>query len=327
MADLSKNQLLQKIAESINESGWNVIYIKTQHPFELSIFKGKENRKIRIFIWNISHGGGSRRPEHEFRIQVKVKRPFQEEDGLTTLIIGWWDEVGVFAGFDIRKHLGTPGWSASFQIAEQTLIEAYEFGFSASEKGNQEIAVGFRPDFFVHYVFNLRHLHDFGKSTKDLNVLKEITKNLEINETDILITNRERKKTAVTVQKKLRDNSFKSRVLTAYSFKCSVCGIQLKLVDAAHIVPVHENGTDETSNGLALCSLHHRAYDKSLITIWEDYSVKTNQNKIKNLIKNNLNAGLENFKSNLKPIIHIPPALSDRPHRTYIKKSNQIRGW
>jgi putative restriction endonuclease len=129
------------------------------------------------------------------------------------------------------------------------------------------------------------------------------------------------------VQKNLRDISFQSRVLTAYSFKCAICGIQLKLVDAAHIIPVHENGTDETSNGLALCTLHHRAYDKSLITVWDDYSVKTNESKINDLIMNHLNAGLENFRSNLKLIIHIPPALQDRPHKTYIRRSNKIRGW
>ncbi|MBN1993658.1 MAG: HNH endonuclease [Anaerolineae bacterium] len=243
------------------------------------------------------------------------------------MILGWWEEIGVFAGFDFRKHLGLPGWSSSIQIKEEALRNAYINGFATSDKGNQEIAIAFRPDFFVEYIQNLQSLHDFGQSAEDLQILEDVAKDPEINDEDIQISDYDRKSAAVTVKRKLRDISFRKRVLTAYSYQCAICGIQLKLVDAAHIVPVQENGTDETSNGLALCALHHRAFDKSLITVWEDYSVKLNNKQIMKLRKVKLDAGLDKFQKNLRPIIHLPPSISDRPHIEYLKLANRIRGW
>ena len=43
-----------------------------------------------------------------------------------------------------------------------------------------------------------------------------------------------------------------------------MCGIQLGLIDAAHIIPhSNEKGTDDLDNGISLCPLHHRAYDRA----------------------------------------------------------------
>jgi putative restriction endonuclease len=242
-------------------------------------------------------------------------------------LIGWWEEAGVFAGFDFRKHLGLPGWSASIQIKEDALRSAYINGFAASDKGNEEIAIAFRPDFFVEYLRNLTSLHDFGQSLQDLQVLEDVVRDLEVNDEDISITDYERKSTAVIVKRKLRDIGFRKRVLTAYSYQCAICGIQLKLVDAAHIVPVQENGSDETSNGIALCALHHRAYDKGLVAVWDDYSIRLNNQQITKLRKANLDSGSDKFEENLRPIIHLPPSVSDRPHVENLKLANKIRGW
>ena len=63
-----------------------------------------------------------------------------------------------------------------------------------------------------------------------------------------------------------RNPRFRQAVLEAYSYRCAMCGIQLGLVDAAHIVPhAHLQGHDVVSNGLALCSLHHRSFDTGLL--------------------------------------------------------------
>jgi putative restriction endonuclease len=107
-----------------------------------------------------------------------------------------------------------------------------------------------------------------------------------------------------------------------------VCGIQLKLVEAAHIIPVnHERSTDETCNGLALCVLHHKAYDQALITVKDDYSILLNQFQIVELKQSKLDEGLSGFSQSLRPLILLPPAVSDRPHIEYIRIANHIRGW
>ncbi|MEH0007496.1 MAG: HNH endonuclease [Flavobacteriales bacterium] len=116
--------------------------------------------------------------------------------------------------------------------------------------------------------------------------------------------------------------------MTAYSHTCAVCDLQLKLIDASHIVPVSEDySTDEMKNGIALCALHHRAYDKSLITFNERYQVIHNQERMQNLREIKHDSGLEKFIGDLKPIINLPPAKNDRPPIDYIKRANQIRGW
>ena len=327
MTALSKPQLLQKIALSVQECGWNVLYLSNTHPFRLNIYKGEERYLLKIYIWNLSHGGGYKRPTDEYRIQVKVREKFQEEENVITLLLGWYDEIGVFAGFDFRKHLGLPGWSSSIQIKYEALRNSYENGFSTSDKGNGEIALAFQPDFFVDYIKNLHNLHDFGESLEDLQVLENLAQNPEINDEEIIMGNTQRKTVALTVKKKLRDNSFRKRVLTAYNHQCAVCGIQLKLVEAAHIIPVQNEGTDETSNGITLCALHHRAYDKGLITIWNDYSILLNDTQAEKLREIKLDAGLDEFSESLRHLIILPPAKLDRPHVAYLNKANEIRGW
>lgn len=70
-----------------------------------------------------------------------------------------------------------------------------------------------------------------------------------------------------------RDPRFRQRVLIAYEFRCAVCGFDLKLgtvpiaLDAAHIRWYQADGPDVESNGLALCSLHHKTFDLGAFTL------------------------------------------------------------
>ena len=125
-----------------------------------------------------------------------------------------------------------------------------------------------------------------------------------------------------------RDSGFRNRILTAYKQKCAMCGIQLRLIEAAHIVPVsYDTSTDETQNGMSLCSLHHKAYDNGLITIKPDYTIIENDKIISDFKQHDLIGGLETFRENLRNIIHLPPDERDRPDKDYIRLGNKIRGW
>ena len=330
MARHNKYDLLAQIISAINDSGWNVVYLESidQHPFHLQIYREHESCHVRIYVWHMTHGGGRARPKDEYRIQITGVDHFEPLAGGKTLVLGWWKEANVFAGFDVRKHLGKLGASPSIQIREYALRKAYINGFEPYDKGNKEVAIAFRPDFFVEYIKSLEPLHDFGQSAKDLTVLSEVAENPEINEAEIQIKNVVRKTTVISLSKKLRDVSFRRRVLTAYSFHCAMCGIQLKLVEAAHIIPVnHEMGTDETRNGIALCALHHKAYDQALVTINTDYAIQVNRFQAEELQIQKLSDGLAKFSQDLRPLIILPPAISDRPHIEYIRIANDIRGW
>lgn len=245
------------------------------------------------------------------------------------MILGWWEPGGVFAGFDCKMHAGTLGFSPSIQIGEEALWKANLSGFATWVKDNKEIAIAFRPDFLVEYIRNLESLHSFGESDEDVEVLEHIIERPDgVNLTEIQRVSEPRKIAITNITRKVRDNSFKKRVLAAYRYQCAFCGIQLRLVDAAHILPVsYEGSSDETSNGLALCTLHHRAYDNALVTVNREYQIIHNEAKMVIMKDIGLDSGAEKFINDLYPVILIPSAVKDRPHVEYIEKANEIRGW
>lgn len=82
-----------------------------------------------------------------------------------------------------------------------------------------------------------------------------------------------------------RDPAFRQRVLRAYEHRCAVCGLDLRIgsmtaaIEAAHIKWFQANGPDIESNGLALCSLHHKVFDLGGFTVLpEGYQVVFSQN-------------------------------------------------
>lgn len=70
-----------------------------------------------------------------------------------------------------------------------------------------------------------------------------------------------------------RPSNFRINILRAYEYKCAVCGFDVKLGDspvaleASHIKWQKAGGPDEAVNGLALCSLHHKLFDRGAFTL------------------------------------------------------------
>lgn len=91
---------------------------------------------------------------------------------------------------------------------------------------------------------------------------------------------RNRKVSKITKEIALRKRGFRQAVIEAYNFKCAVCGIKIYSpdtlsweVEAAHIVPRRVMGKDDLWNGMALCHLHHWAFDVGWFTLLDDYRV------------------------------------------------------
>jgi len=78
---------------------------------------------------------------------------------------------------------------------------------------------------------------------------------------------------------RLHQPAFRARVISAYETRCAVCQLKHgRLLDAAHITP--DSATDSSTsvtNGLALCKIHHAAYDVNIIGINADYVVKVRE--------------------------------------------------
>jgi len=85
------------------------------------------------------------------------------------------------------------------------------------------------------------------------------------------------------VRVRLHQRAFRERVLEAYQRQCAFCRLRHEeLLDAAHIVPDREPaGEPLVRNGLALCTLHHAAFDRYFLGLRPDYVLEVRRDILK----------------------------------------------
>ncbi|MDE0055679.1 MAG: hypothetical protein OXT64_15705, partial [Gammaproteobacteria bacterium] len=68
---LNKAQLLGVVETAIRDSGWNYLHVSERghHPARYQVYRGDRSYAVRVYIWNLTHGGRSR-AEDEWRIQA-----------------------------------------------------------------------------------------------------------------------------------------------------------------------------------------------------------------------------------------------------------------
>jgi putative restriction endonuclease len=82
----------------------------------------------------------------------------------------------------------------------------------------------------------------------------------------------------------VRNGAFSRTIKKIYRNSCAISGLQINttadasLIDACHIEPFSENYNDTIPNGIALCPNLHRAFDRGLLTIDQNYRVRLNNN-------------------------------------------------
>ena len=115
-----------------------------------------------------------------------------------------------------------------------------------------------------------------------------------------------------------RDFDFVANVLKAYEYRCAVCGFDVRLrhqpvaLEAAHIKWKQAGGPDIEANGLALCVLHQRLFDRGAFTLAKQLQI---------LVSDEAN-GSEGFQAWLMQFhgqqLKFPQRRSYRPDETYI---------
>jgi putative restriction endonuclease len=74
---------------------------------------------------------------------------------------------------------------------------------------------------------------------------------------------------------RLHQPVFRAQVLRAYGESCTICRLKhVDLLDAAHIQSDAEGGHPVVTNGMAMCKIHHAAYDRGIVGIRPDYVVE-----------------------------------------------------
>ena len=83
--------------------------------------------------------------------------------------------------------------------------------------------------------------------------------------------------------KATRDPAFRNRILRAYEYRCAICGFDARLdqsivgLEAAHIKWHQAGGPDTEPNGMALCTLHHKLFDRGAFTLSDSNAVAVSE--------------------------------------------------
>lgn len=120
------------------------------------------------------------------------------------------------------------------------------------------------------------------------------------------------------VKRRLHQPEFRGRVMRAYKTQCAICLLKHgELLDAAHIMPdAHELGVPAVSNGIALCKIHHTAYDQNFVGISPDYKVHINSDLLAEKDGPMLKHGIQEM--NGRTLI-VPSKEKDRPNTTALE--------
>jgi putative restriction endonuclease len=249
-----------------------------------------------------------------------VPRPDLYPNGATPpLLLGYHAEEDVFAAWDATKHRQTrdpraSGGSNSLYVPLTTLVEARRLGFASHERvvanDVHEIVVAFRPEAADHYLRLAPALRARGSANVHATASAAgggIIKKAGLTQRRVAVLRQ--------VRQTVRDARFPGEVLSAYGEQCAFCGLGARLIDAAHIKSVREHGPDHVTNGVALCPTHHRAFDRGLVVIEDDYALVVNPSRT-GLLKT---AEIKKLGGTLRRKLALPPDPQLRPDLRFVK--------
>lgn len=115
-------------------------------------------------------------------------------------------------------------------------------------------------------------------------------------------------------RQRLHQAEFRERVVAAYQRHCAICQLKRnELLEAAHIVADADPlGEPDVPNGIALCKLHHAAFDSYLIGIRPDYVVEVREDVRKETDGPMLVHGLQGFHGSTLLVPHSEALQPDR---------------
>lgn len=128
------------------------------------------------------------------------------------------------------------------------------------------------------------------------------------------LTEDQRRYAERVVRQRVHQPEFRARVLRAYEATCAVCVLKkVSLLDAAHITADADgDGLPVVPNGLALCKIHHAAYDENILGISPDYVVHINSDVLNEVDGPMLKHGLQQMDQRE---LWVPQRTAEKPDR------------
>lgn len=122
---------------------------------------------------------------------------------------------------------------------------------------------------------------------------------------------------------RLHQAGFRERVIHAYQESCSVCRLRHhQLLDAAHILPdSHPKGQPVVPNGLALCKLHHAAFDSHIIGVRPDLVIEVSTTVLEEIDGPMLIHGLQGFHGST---LKVPGQEALKPNPEFLEERYEL---
>jgi putative restriction endonuclease len=128
--------------------------------------------------------------------------------------------------------------------------------------------------------------------------------------------------TRLTTQR-LHQATFRQRVLRAYQERCAICRLKhAELLDAAHILPDgHPRGEPIVPNGLALCRLHHGAFDANILGVRPDLVIEIRADIMEEVDGPMLRHGLQEIAGQR---LLVPRSARERPRDDLLEERYEL---
>lgn len=322
---LDQNDLKYLLIDTLKLYSKDIEYISGSNPYLFNINK----KSFYILIKNLHDSGIGRTNSDESRIQISWTSNFSsaKNSGKPVIILGYSKKDDTFTAWNPFMFLERINRKRNVSLFSRFTIQkkASVDGISEYVDYKSQRIISFRPEYLGLYLENYQEMHQSNEETL-LNLVKqsELIPETESKGTELNIN---KKKFIVTHKVYKRDAAFKKVIYEIYENRCSICGIQLELIEAAHIVPHSDTkGSDDPINGICLCSLHHKAYDGGLIYFDEGYTIKMNKAKVDYLQKTKKDGGILKFLNLQNNTLILPKHKSYYPSSEYIKIANKLRG-
>lgn len=219
------------------------------------------------------------------------------------------------------------------QIRQEYIDDAKANGMSIQVRGNEETVSVFRLENFFEYLSLSREIHGLSELQLE-SIIRDPATPDALHRAAVqtlqqlalpTLEPEERQRTTTEIMRYLRNRAFRQGIIQAYR-RCAICGFQYDYVlDAAHIVPVAEGGTDTYDNGLGLCPNCHRMYDRGLILVDENGKIYLHPQRAEEYEALGLAGRLEDLSKTLREELWIPDDPDYQPSPENLRKTFEAR--
>ena len=316
----------------------NIKFQNHENPISINL-NGVE---YSIHVSYVHDSGNARANPDELRIQISKgileRQRVLRDAGVTTAFIGFFEGGNAFVAWEPEYALSQEPIAGSGSVyarlshrdsAINNLAGLYQpFGVKL---GRVVQTITLRPEALGFYLENIAQFHALQSENAIRQVLVDGTQAVD----DVgLGVEKEINPVIDGVRKKFvfqrfaypRNSRFRDSVISAYQGQCCICGRQLGLVQAAHIIPHSEPVCPDTvDNGLAMCIEHHRLYDDALLLPGPNQALIFNGERATYLRDTGQGRGLDDIEIRARTGYSLPADPLKRPRNDYLERGLSIR--